>query len=1490
MADNVSDELHDGILTHTVSLLRVAASERQKVLAMLEGLEAKLIADLNQTVGKTEATISRLQALLKQTQSTIAGAYKDIAANNGQALSKIAHLEATKTVNAVNTALKVGVATVGMSPEQLAAIAGKTLIAGKFPKEHWADQSKQLQDKFATRMREGMLKGEGIDKLTQRVRGTKAAAYTDGIMQASKAQAEALVRTSVISTANEARIATILGQSDLAKGIQWVATLDSRTSDICRALDGRQWTIPDLKPVGHDKAFPGPTAHWNCRSTQIPVLRSWAELAGPNNKLKNTEGIEGNYQEILKAKLEAAGMDEAAAQTVVGNQKAKLNGKGIGNDTKTFEDWLSEKTDPEIDALLGPGRGALWRDGKITIAQLTDQNNRPLSLGELQQMVLKNETTAPPKEGENGLSLQERHRLEESMAHGVKFQKVLTHWVDADTGETLSLEGTGAMADQLAKLQSIKKLHVLQNSLGTGEVWTPQQLQLFGALQGFKKATMVGPTGRTIAISVKPGQVFDQPAAAKVWSEFQALKNVKTIPQTQQKFGSAVSKEGSLKFTLGKAEAVQLPPATFNEKFPELLQKPAPFFNAAKEADTQAAAVAAKKEAELLSQQAVAAKAIADKADLEAAARSLEVQANADALQARQAAAKSLKALEAAEAEQVKAAAAWAKQNADAQSEIADVLANPTGKTLLAKELAKAMKANPGNAPADLLNEAKEAAVLAQQKASQSAALSGYKKKMLAGEQPTPAQKKALAKLTEAEQNAFHTAIADAMEAQLQKAAKDAADAAAKQAAEQNAAAAAVAASKPVGPMPAATVGLPEPVGFPADPNNLKVVRTLGGTTGAELVQDPDGNLFVRKRGANPGHVREEVLADALYRQFGADVPEAKLYDTATGPVKLARFVEGKTLAAYMQSATAAEKAAVKAELQKAFAVDALLGNWDVIGTSRDNVIVGKDGRVWRIDNGGSMRYRAQGAQKLPEQWHQFADEVWTMRGIYNTPRLAAIQADIAASFQRDFAEFFGSLSVYDIARQVDAMDASRLAIAPDDIRRVLELRMAHLKAISATNLDFEHARWNAGVADNMARNQMELRQKGVVARMVPHLTLQPGTPTMKDADGNDFDELRSKRAAGAVAANASDPFAAPFLAAVISVNAHHNKQTGNFANPVTIGEALKHEAVLTAWQKSGTPAQKALAAHYLPWIDKIKGAQQDWNAGIKAPLGTNPLPPFDAGAGAVAVAGVTNAAAVIKPKPNSSIGQDVAAYITTLGGNANAVSSWMGSQAGSSWSSSAIAMKYFVATSSDKPPTDWWWGVIGNIAGAKKHFDALAATVGGEEKLRKTFTAWIAYTQEVLNTTRLPNKDDTLRVVRLIRTEEESVLKSQGIPLGSYGGVHTVKKGSNESHSTVAITTITGQEVTVTAVPFANVTGLYITERPSASGLGSGGAAFLGDHENEYTANTSGLPFVYAGKSSGRTLSKGPAFWKTTLQAWNDAGPDASKWGVPLDHIRKKP
>lgn len=243
-------------------------------------------------------------------------------------------------------------------------------------------------------------------------------------------------------------------------------------------------------------------------------------------------------------------------------------------------------------------------------------------------------------------------------------------------------------------------------------------------------------------------------------------------------------------------------------------------------------------------------------------------------------------------------------------------------------------------------------------------------------------------------------------------------------------------------PIPTPPVPAPVPVPTPAPApkpewpeslDGLAHVGSLGGSTGAQLVQDADGKRYVLKRGANPGHLREEATADALYRAIGLDVPQSKIYETPSGPAKLAEFVPGRSLAA-LKDADPPKYSAAVAKLKEGFAADALLGNWDVVGLSADNVLVTEDGRVLRIDNGGSLRYRAQGAPK-GANWSTAVGELASLRSQAVNPSAK---------------EVFGDLTDAQVVKQIKALAKKRAAIlaaAPDDLKSTLAGRLDTMEA-----------------------------------------------------------------------------------------------------------------------------------------------------------------------------------------------------------------------------------------------------------------------------------------------------------------------------------------------------------------------------------------------------------------------------------------------------------
>lgn len=121
--------------------------------------------------------------------------------------------------------------------------------------------------------------------------------------------------------------------------------------------------------------------------------------------------------------------------------------------------------------------------------------------------------------------------------------------------------------------------------------------------------------------------------------------------------------------------------------------------------------------------------------------------------------------------------------------------------------------------------------------------------------------------------------------------------------------------------------------------------------------KDKQGVEWYCKFPKDPDAAKSEFLASKFYSMLGVAVPTLRLVEK-DGKLGIAsKWQDG------LHKGSDADLA--KADgAHSAFAIDAWLGNWDVVGLSNDNLLLDKDGKAVRIDVGGSLEYRAQGAKK----------------------------------------------------------------------------------------------------------------------------------------------------------------------------------------------------------------------------------------------------------------------------------------------------------------------------------------------------------------------------------------------------------------------------------------------------------------------------------------------------------------------------------------------
>ncbi|EAP2989430.1 phage head morphogenesis protein, partial [Salmonella enterica] len=159
--------------------------------------------------------------------------------------------------------------------------------------------------------------------------------------------AATVIRTALNHVSTQARETTYKKNSDIVEKYEWVSTLDSRTSTICRSRDGQKYEIGK---------GPLPPAHPNCRSTTAPVISSDFDFLDAGAK-RAARGAEGGIQ--------------VDAST-------------------TYYDFLKQQPAWFQDEALGSVRGKIFRNSGISPEEFrvisVDGFGRPLTLQQMAEL------------------------------------------------------------------------------------------------------------------------------------------------------------------------------------------------------------------------------------------------------------------------------------------------------------------------------------------------------------------------------------------------------------------------------------------------------------------------------------------------------------------------------------------------------------------------------------------------------------------------------------------------------------------------------------------------------------------------------------------------------------------------------------------------------------------------------------------------------------------------------------------------------------------------------------------------------------------------------------------------------------------------------------------------------------------------------------------------------------------------------------------------
>ena len=603
--------------------------------------------------------------------------------------------------------------------------------------------------------------------------------------------------------------------------------------------------------------------------------------------------------------------------------------------------------------------------------------------------------------------------------------------------------------------------------------------------------------------------------------------------------------------------------------------------------------------------------------------------------------------------------------------------------------------------------------------------------------------------------------------------------------------------------------------------------KPLGGSTGARLIE-VNGKKYVLKGGATEEHLVSEQAADEAYRAAGIRVPPQRTLIAPGGRrYKVAELIEGQELAAWWAKASKAEQDAMRDKLIAGLDVDAMLGNWDVIGMAADNILVDKDGNPWRIDNGGSLSFRAQGARKADADWKDgWPNELFTIADSPNN------------------APYVGGATPLRLIRQAAKRDWQAIIDAlPDQADKdALTKRVAEMRQLAARDEDFTKGGYAEAFTERVIRHSFDLSKEGFreeVPKTVKH---------------GDYGFCRSpKSTAGLVGGQPGEQYGQLALAAIKTVATHAKDHNYTLA---TLNAFYAKEAELKDILKKDP--NNAGAKHYLAVMAQVKDAVKNHTV----------LPQTD------------TSIKVHQPKQPqqpatkyTSLTDHIAQYMAAHGGDYQFIKRWGADQAGDSWNDYACRVKIVELESRG---LDWKKktapGVFFGVNSQARRFDSAADFyTNNPAQLARDLESFAQYKSAIQlllenadlaiegkNGGEVLANDKTTRTLRLLRTEGPNV-----IPSGTKTGDDAAYSiGSNESFTLAKVFKFKGKDGVIVEVPFSRVNGLYCLERTPGGGRYDN--FFAGEGENEVNAATDGLRRVFI-KNPG--VGKSNATWYHLLQ-----------------------
>jgi len=345
----VNEKLRNTTIRHSVYMEQLKNNEVKKIIALLNKTDVDLRKQLLKRKGVTPTITSKRLELMKKDVAEIIADAKQIYTNSlTKTATGVVQSELKFTNNLIKNAIpnEVPISFIQPAPSQILGAIKATPFANTTTQGMIADWARSKTNTFTNAIQQAYVQGKSIDDVASILFGSKAFNYTNGLVDASRRQVRTQVRTAINHFASTSREIIYAENQDIIKGIQWVSTLDGSTTLLCMNLDGKVDYSDGSKNELNGQR---PPAHFNCRSTTVPVIKSLKEMG-----LSDKEFSKGT--------------------------RASMNGQVP--ETETYKTWFAKQDETFQKKTLGTGKYELYKNGGYTLDKFVD-NGQTLSLKQL---------------------------------------------------------------------------------------------------------------------------------------------------------------------------------------------------------------------------------------------------------------------------------------------------------------------------------------------------------------------------------------------------------------------------------------------------------------------------------------------------------------------------------------------------------------------------------------------------------------------------------------------------------------------------------------------------------------------------------------------------------------------------------------------------------------------------------------------------------------------------------------------------------------------------------------------------------------------------------------------------------------------------------------------------------------------------------------------------------------------------------------------------